>query len=242
MMLVPVGCFTMGTSDVQINEALAVCPFNANTCNDLLSDERPQTAICFEKPFWIDLTEVTNGQFGSEGRWAGSTSPRANVTWQEALAHCESRSDGGRLPTEAEWEYAARGPDGLIYPWGNSLDTSRLNFCDFNCEFNWKDTANSDGYPYPAPVAAFVNGVSWVGAYDLAGNLWEWTSSIYAAYPYNSGRENPGDTASQRTLRGGSWNWIALDARTTARDNPIQESSDWYGFRCARDFVEGDLG
>jgi formylglycine-generating enzyme required for sulfatase activity len=239
MALVPIGCFTMGISDIQLNEAQAVCPLNANTCNDLLSDERPQAAVCFEKPFWIDITEVTNGLFGSQGKWEGANAPRTNVTWQQSLAHCEGRGEGVRLPTEAEWEYAARGPDGLSFPWGNIYNAASLNVCDSNCEFDWRDTSSSDGYAYPAPVGSFRDGVS----YDLAGNVWEWTSTIYTAYPYNAndGRENRGDTASQRTLRGSSWNWIALDARTTARDNPIQESSDWYGFRCVRDYTGGDL-
>jgi iron(II)-dependent oxidoreductase len=131
----------------------------------------------------------------------------------------------------------------LIFPWGNTFDGTKLNYCDSNCEFNWRDAAYSDLNPYPAPVGAYPAGTSWVGALDMAGSLWEWTSTIYSAYPYDpsDGRENLNDRSSARTLRGGAWNWIALDARTTGRDNPVQPSSDWYGFRCARDYVEGDL-
>lgn len=242
MVLAPAGCFTMGSSDQQISAAYNLCPFDSQTCGNLLADERPQTEICFVQPFWIDRYEVTNQQYGSSGTWADPNHPRTNVTWQEAQQFCESR--GGRLPTEAEWEYAARGPDGLIFPWGNSFIPENLNYCDADCEFNWRDSAHRDYNAQVSVIGAHPDGVSWVGAKDMAGNVWEWTSTIYGyAYPYDpdDGRENPGDVSSERTLRGGSWNWIALDARTTARDNPVQPSSDWYGFRCARDFQPGDF-
>lgn len=232
MALVAAGCFTMGSSDAQIAEAYALCPLNRDTCGNLLTDERPQAVVCFQQPFWIDITEATNA----------TGSPRNNITWQDALAQCQGR--GGRLPTEAEWEYAARGPDGLIFPWGNSFDQSTFNFCDADCQFDWRVSSFRDGHSGIAPVGSYAAGVSWVGALDMAGNLWEWTSSIYNPYPYNAndGRENLNDTASQRTLRGGSWNWIPLDARTAARDNPVQASSDWYGFRCVREYTEPTTG
>jgi formylglycine-generating enzyme required for sulfatase activity len=155
------------------------------------------------------------------------------------------------LPTEAEWEYAARGPSGWVFPWGDSFDGSRLNYCDGDCQYNWKDTAYRDGYATTAPVGSYPAGASWVGALDLAGNVWEWTSSIYAyPYPYRAGdgRENPADLTGKRTLRGGSWNWIAADTRGMSRDDYAENSqvqyasSDWYGFRCVRDFAPGDLG
>lgn len=234
MMLVPAGCFNMGSTETDRQTAIQQCSavIGADSCRNLVSDEHPQTLICFEKPFWIDRTEVTNRASGG----GDNNMPRTNITWRDAQAYCEGL--GERLPTEAEWEYAARGPDGLIYPWGNQFDGSRLNYCDASCQFNWRDGAYNDNQSLAANVGSIASSASWVGALDMSGNVWEWTSSLYWNYPYSAtdGRENPGDLTTLRTLRGGSWNWISLDARTAARDDPIQDSSDWYGFRCARDY------
>ncbi len=228
MVLVPLGSFMLGSTQNQINEGLRVCPNGVGQqgCNNLVRDEAPQTEIRFENPFWIDQYEYS--------RQGGI--PVSNVTWQEAQALCEAT--GKRLPTEAEWEYAAKGPDGWTYPWGNDYDPSRMNVCDGSCQFDWRAGGTNDGYAQVAPIGSYPTGASWVGAGDMAGNLWEWTSSIYWNYPYNrqDGRENWNDSSSPRTLRGSSWNWIATDARTTGRDDPIQPSSDWYGFRCVRDY------
>ncbi len=227
MVLVPIGRFTMGSSQNQVNEGIRVCPngVGQQSCNGLVRDEEPQTDIRFERPFWIDVYEYSRGN-----------RPVNNISVSDAEALCQSV--GKRLPTEAEWEYAAKGPDGWAYPWGNDYDPSRLNVCDGNCQFDWRAAGTDDGYAEIAPVGSFPNGASWVGANDMAGNLWEWTSTLYWNYPYNpqDGRENWNDSSNPRTLRGGSWNWIASDARTTARDDPIQPSSDWYGFRCVRDY------
>jgi formylglycine-generating enzyme required for sulfatase activity len=233
MMLVPAGCFIMGSIEQDRNTAIEQCSavLDPGSCRTLVQDEYPQINQCFEQPFWIDRTEVTNNTFAG-----GDNSPKANITWRDAKAYCEGL--GARLPTEAEWEYAARGPDGLVYPWGNQFDGSRLNYCDASCLFNWRDGAFNDHQSTAAPVGSYPGGASWVGALDMSGNVWEWTSSLYWNYPYSAsdGRENPDDLTTPRTLRGGSWNWIGSDARTAARDDPIQGSSDWYGFRCVRDY------
>lgn len=233
MVLVPAGQFVMGANNTQMEVGLQLCPgtIGQNTCFNLVQDEGPQTTIVFERPFWIDITEYAE---------VGTQLPRDNVTWQEAQQIC--RDLGKRLPTEAEWEYAARGPDGLLFPWGNQFDSSRLNICDSTCTQNWRVSSYNDGVAERARVGSYPNGASWVGALDMAGNLWEWTSSIYRNYPYNAndGRENAGDDHSPRTLRGSSWNWIALDARTVARDDPVQAHSPWYGFRCVRDWQPED--
>lgn len=103
MMLVPVGCFMMG-DDISRFE-----------------DEKPAYEVCFDVPFWIDKYEVTNAQYASTGctDWSSEPQqPRNCVTWFEARDFCAGRD--ARLPTEAEWEYVARGPDGLVYPWGNT--------------------------------------------------------------------------------------------------------------------------
>lgn len=207
MVQVPAGCFMMG------NEAGR-------------RDERPAHAICFDAPFWIDRTEVTNAQYGSPGAFEGDDVARGNLTWFEARDHCLSR--GARLPTEAEWEYAARGPDNLIYPWGNELVEENLVF-----ERNSNNTI--------APVGSRPAGVSWVGALDMAGNVWEWVSSIYRPYPYTArdGREDLDDSTSSRVYRGGIGSYIDFAASAPIRFQGVPDTRDWFiGFRCARDAGE----
>jgi formylglycine-generating enzyme required for sulfatase activity len=148
LVLVPVGCFMMGSDNGS-------------------KDEQPVHEQCFEEPFWIDKYEVTNEQYGSikcDSSSSNPKQPRNCVDWFEAKAFCEKQ--GARLPTEQEWEYAARGPDSLVYPWGN----------DWNDNYAVWD--GNSGY-ITAEVGSRPEGVSWVGAYDMSGNVWEWTSSRY---------------------------------------------------------------
>lgn len=204
MVQVPRGCFMMG-SDVGRR------------------DELPVHEICFEKPYWIDRTEVTNVQYGSEGPQSGDLRPRTNITWFEARDYCASREM--RLPTEAEWEYAARGPDSPIYPWGDELVNQNLVF-DKNLP---GDTAE---------VASRPAGVSWVGAMDMSGNVWEWVSSIYRPYPYsaNDGREDMADTSNRRVYRSGIHTYIDYGVSAAIRFWLLPDERDWYiGFRCAKD-------
>jgi formylglycine-generating enzyme required for sulfatase activity len=211
MALVPAGCFMMGSNEGE-------------------RDEIPVHEQCFNEPFWIDVYEVTNAQFGSVGCSLYSSSdsqPRNCMSWFEAETHCENR--GARLPTEAEWEYAARGPDGLIYPWGD-------DFADDNVVYS------SNSGTQTADVGSRSGGVSWVGAYDMSGNVWEWVSSIYQEYPYDTtdGREVSGssDGSSLRGLRGGSWydgNTLNLRAANRYRNNPDSTFYN-YGYRCANSF------
>jgi formylglycine-generating enzyme required for sulfatase activity len=241
MALVPTGSFTMGTSAEELNALYADCERYINNCrgsSGLFDDETPQIEVAFDNPFWIGRFEVTSQQF----RGSGGDLPRTNVTWQEAQQFCEGL--GMRLPTEREWEYASRGPDSLAYPFGNEFPGAIFNYCDASCNLNvgWKDMAHDDTYPELAPVGGYPDSISWVGANDMAGNVWEWTSTIYASHP-GDGYEDSNDTSSRRTLKGTSWNWILLEGRGAARSPHANNSpaSAWYGFRCAKDFDPADV-
>ena len=116
--------------------------------------EAPQHMICFDEPFWIDVYEVSNAQFGRPVNTVTENHPVDGVTWFDADAFCTSR--GVRLPTEAEWEYAARGPDNLIYPWGNEYIAGNINQME-------EDTGRF-GYNYSAhvrEVGSIPEGESW---------------------------------------------------------------------------------
>jgi hypothetical protein len=203
MVLVPAGCFYMGSN--------------------LVGNEQPIHEICFDEPFWIDKFEVTNEDYGSVGCEDESSEPdqpRNCVNWFEASDHCEAR--GARLPTEAEWEYAARGPDSLVYPWGNA----------FNMDFSvWAGNSRRQ----TAPVGSRSEGVSWAGALDLSGNLYEWTSSLFEDYPYGDDHESDSDTRSMRVPRGGSFSSVTLRSSNRIIGHP-NDIDDDYGFRCARSY------
>ena len=212
MVLVSAGCFPMG-NDPEAHDA----------GNLGVGDGGIQ---CFDKPFWIDRYEVTNAQYGSTGCLTYSSQPdqpRNCVTWVEARDYCERR--GARLPTEAEWEYAARGPDGLFYPWGNDFVADNVIYWD-----NWGDESVSS-----APVGSRLGGVSWVGALDLSGNVSEWTSTLYQEYPYSvtDGREDNQDATRPRVMRSG----LEHDLRAADRDWYFADLADYFlGFRCARSY------
>jgi formylglycine-generating enzyme required for sulfatase activity len=204
--------------------------------------------------FWIDQTEVTNAHYrrcveagacrapGTCG-WGEPTyddAPKADhpvvcVAWQEASVYCAWA--GGRLPTEAEWEYAARGPDSAIYPWGDEFDGTRLNSCDASCPHEDQRVMDyDDGYARTAPAGSYQAGASWCGALDLAGNAWEWVADWHAAYPL--GRQvNPAgpEHGSERLIRGGSWfDWNEYGFLRADNRHPFEPRAthDMIGFRC----------
>jgi toxoflavin biosynthesis protein ToxD len=152
--------------------------------------------------------------------------PVNNVTWQDALAYCawltQSSSLAYRLPCEAEWEKAARGIEGNIYPWGNDFDKTKCN-C-WEAAIGWT-----------TPVSAYPQAFSPYGIADMVGNVWEWCSSLYAGYPYNAGdgREDL-KVEGWRVLRGSSWldyEW-GLRAARRLSGQPTHTSHNT-GFRVA---------
>jgi formylglycine-generating enzyme required for sulfatase activity len=234
MVAVPAGRYTMGSKDGP-------------------ADEQPAHEIVLER-YSIDRYPVTNERFaeflnargpGSNVRWYDHDDPDAHihrsdrvwkadrgyerhpaieVTWAGARAYCAWR--GKRLPTEAEWEQAARGTDGRRYPWGNeSPDKSRAQF-----DARYRDTTRVDAHPA---------GASPYGVHDMAGNTWEWVSTLYLPYPYRSGdgREDaraPG----VRGTRGGGHDSPAGEITTTQRGhnlsrNPLAGHHN-ISFRCAK--------
>jgi formylglycine-generating enzyme required for sulfatase activity len=204
MALVPAGCFIMGHDEGR-------------------RDERPQHEVCIARPFWIARTETTNAQYGSTGAFEGDDVARGNLTWLEARDFCIAK--GLRLPTEAEWEYAARGPDGLLYPWGNDFSPDHLIF-------------DQNSGNQVASVGSRPSGATWVGALDMSGNVFEWVSTLYRPYPYvaDDGREDPTNTTDQRVYRSGWGSYIDFGVSAPIRFRAAPDSRDWFlGFRCARD-------
>jgi formylglycine-generating enzyme required for sulfatase activity len=202
--------------------------------------------------YWIDQTEITNMHYSQcveDGvcqaptacAWGDPTyeddsyqdHPVICVTWQMANDYCEWA--GGRLPTEAEWDYAARGPERRLYPWGDHFDAAMLNFCDSSCPHEDAQYPNyNDGYVKTSPVGSYPNGASWCGAMDMAGNVWEWVSDRYAPYEAID-QDNPQGpkTGSERLIRGGSWYDDAHFLRSDFRHqyNP-EDFIHLIGFRC----------
>lgn len=141
------------------------------------------------------------------------------VTWDDACAYCEWA--GGQLPTQAQWEKAARGTDQHWWPWGDIYDGTRGSFCGVECPvMRHQDGCHDDGYPLTAPVGSFPSAASPYGALDMAGNVWEWIADWYdAGYCADSPYENPTGPASgtERAQRGGAWydggSWVRCTVR-----------------------------
>jgi len=257
MVPVPAGAFPMGSSDAQIQAAVAQCTaggYAEADCKSWIGVESPQHSVTLDA-FWIDRTEVTNAQYGQcvadgacpemacpdETTVTGDSQPVVCVNWAGASAYCAWA--GARLPSEAEWEKAARGTDSRVYPWGDSLDAGKANYCDSRCTYDWKDAGADDGFASTAPVGSYPDGASPYGVLDMAGNAWEWVSDWYDAgyYAVSPERNPPGPESRElRLLRGGCWDNPAGALRSTYRLNSDAEMGlDGFGFRCAASTAPG---
>jgi formylglycine-generating enzyme required for sulfatase activity len=235
MFYVPAGTFQMGSGE---NDP------------DASADEFPQHAVTLDA-FWIDQTEVSNAQYSlcvdaavcrkssysNNPAYNMSDHPAVGVSWGDAVDYCSWT--GGRLPTEAEWEYTAKGESGSIYPWGNDFDGNSVNSCDLNCDESWADGNIDDGYQESAPVGGYPGGASWVGAMDLAGNVWEWVWDWCGSYTSDD-QVNPNgpETGRCKIIRGGAWASPPAGIRTAYRIIGTSEIAPDIrhpniGFRCA---------
>jgi serine/threonine-protein kinase len=218
MRLVPAGTFKMGSD-------------NGN------ADEKPVHDVYLDS-YYMDVYKVTNKLYTAcvmahvcappqnAGRYADSkyeNHPVVYVDWNMAKTYCEWR--GGNLPTEAQWEKAARGTDGRTYPWGEGIDTTRANYGG-----HVGDTT---------AVGSYQSGVSPYGLYNMAGNVWEWVMDWYLdTYYQNSPSENPlgPDTGTYRVLRGGSlvdYDYMVRSSFRMVWGRPSDSGAN-IGFRCAR--------
>lgn len=232
MVLIPAGSFTMGGGPE----------------GDF--DEQPQRVIYLDA-YYMDLYEVTNADYNRFTKMLkrpapfvpvfeddvnllrGDLQPVVGVTWLDAFAYCKWA--GKRLPTEAEWEKAARGEDGRSWPWGDTFNPKLAN-----------GRGDEDGFKYSAPVGSFEKGRSPYGIYDMAGNVSEWVADWYDQFYYKTapfknpkGPEDPGINK-VLSYRGGSFNNVGHDLRASKRFGGAHEErgESSVGMRCARDLKE----
>lgn len=237
MVWVPAGEFLMGSVDADISWLIERKP---KLRRELFHDEMPQHKVYLDG-YWIYKYEVTVAQYRKfcteTGRkmpeqpaWSGDNYPVVNVTWYDAVAYAQWA--GAQLPTEAQWEKAARGADARRYPWGNDWNEERCN--------NWSDT-NPAGSGFhgkcAAPVGSYPGCVSPYGAQDMAGNVWEWCQDVYdPGYYAKSPTKNPTgpEKGEFRVLRGGSWGSSSITTRAACRlrESPDATFHDDGGFRC----------
>lgn len=236
MVLVPAGCFQMGATEDQLQEALTSCnTFYGGICQQSFENELPPHQVCISEPFWIGQTAVTNRQYGSSSRQnLGSPSrrpnwPRESVNWQQAAEFCEKR--GARLPTEAEWEYAARAGSEDVFAWGNDIEPNRAN-CN-GCRSRWDGKRTS-------PVGSFQP--NQFALYDTVGNVWEWVGDCWRpnyddqATGTSGWLKVGGENCSRRIRRGGSWNDEPIYVRLANRGRGTPDYRNFnVGFRLVRE-------
>lgn len=226
MVLIPAGEFVMGSPD-----------------GEGLDNEQPEHKVWVDA-FYLDKFEVPNGRYEKFMEETGRARPKfweqldltvhselpvIGVSWHDAKAYCEWAEK--RLPTEAEWEYAARGTDRRRYPWGNAEPNAQLA----NYAKRWSYKFYDDRLE---PVNSHEAGKSPFGVYNMAGNVFEWVTDWYEIKYYaRSPERNPSgpETGELKVMRGGSWNFASEYIRTTSRMKlkPMEREAD-VGIRCAR--------
>ena len=243
MVLIPEGPFIMG---------FAID--NENKWGDM--DEEPVHQVSLSS-YWIDKYEVSSSSFAIflnenknkayqfieitptvtvqleenvfKPRKGLENYPVNRVSWFGADAYCKWKEK--RLPTEAEWEKAARGTDQRVFPWGNEFPD--------NIRVTYRRKFKEKGFQVMEPVDGMVKGISPYGLHHMAGNVWEWVSDWFEAAVYqDKNRTDPKgpETGISKVLRGGNWYYKAYYMRTTYRFNEKPEAFKvWQGFRCARD-------
>ena len=243
----PIGTTITSTKDGMIQHSIPAGEFRMGTLEDgewISENEMPQHVVYLDG-FWMDETEVTNAQYGKCVQGGVCTPPHRTSSyskpeyygnpefdnfpvifadWSQAKAYCEWA--GRRLPTEAEWEKAARGMDARLYPWPSDKKGN------YFANFTFYD--NED----PVAVKTYMHGVSPYGIYEMSGNVYEWVADWYSATYYSeSPRENPlgPESGLTRVMRGGGWSsdWIYIRTASRMHFYPQDFSSD-IGFRCAQ--------
>ena len=195
--------------------------------------------------YYIDRCEVTMAEYAyfikatgykSQGAWdmyfkkGYENYPVVNVTWNDARSYAEWA--GKRLPTEAEWEKAARGPDGRLWPWGNEWDKNKCVNTTTNDKNLMAIMLNMGEGKGPVPVGSVEKGMSPYGAMDMAGNVAEWIADWYQPYPY----QGPYDKGNVKTIRGGSWYHYEGYTRCYSRIKfAPDKGQNQVGFRCVKD-------
>ena len=224
-----------------VDQAMAACQKDRSDCErGWFAAEQPAHSVDVSA-FYMDVYEVTNAAYQScvdagqckPPRMNNSAThptyygdkqydnyPVINVNWDNAKTYCEWR--GARLPSEAEWEKAARGTDGRTYPWGEKADKTYANY---------QATNLGD----PTAVGSYESGKSPYGLYDMAGNVWEWVANWYDVYPGGDPQASPDFGQKARGLRGGAWLDPSNSLRSAYRGalDPTHSFGN-IGFRCAR--------
>jgi eukaryotic-like serine/threonine-protein kinase len=227
MVLVRSNKFKMGTDSPATQDEDDAAPAHDVEVQDFYLDAREVTNEDYYQ--FIKATNRPAPQHWKEGEPdpGETTLPVTNVSWDDAKEY--AKSIGKRLPTEAEWEYAARGTEGSIYPWGNNWDSK--------CSNSKEDEAGGKGIK-PVAVGSYKKCPSWCGIYDMAGNVAEWVADDYRLYENSKAKPPEGQF---KVFRGGAYNVSKEELKTYIRwyERPYTKEL-WLGFRCAKDAPKVD--